>query len=227
MCGAGDGGAVRELLKYNAIERIDLVELDSMVTCLAKTHPVFLGMNKGAVNSPKVRVFNVDAFNYVDTTTQFYDLIIADFPDPRNVDLAKLYSKEFYAMCGSHLSPNGVLITQAGSPFYTTIANFCIEKTISAAGYNAIPMHQHVYSFGEWGWILASKSLSKNEIKNKISSVKVKPETRMFGQLGIQERLLIPNVPLIGFDSSEVEVSTLYNPVVYRYYLQGDWSYEL
>ena len=107
VLGGGDGAAVREILKY-AIDQVTLVDLDPSMTKLAQVHPVLLGINEDALNHPKVRIINQDGFTYLEKTENQYDVIIADFPDPRTVDLGRLYTQEFYWLCRQALKKNGL-----------------------------------------------------------------------------------------------------------------------
>jgi len=159
VLGGGDGCAVREILKYPSVESITLVDLDSAVTALARSHPAFLKMNKGALDSEKLTVINTDAFAYLEQSEDFYDVMIIDFPDPKSIELARLFSVEFYRMCYKHLRPNGVIIAQAGSPYYATKAYKCIDKTMAAAGFGTVPLHNQILSLGEWGWIMGAKDI--------------------------------------------------------------------
>lgn len=58
VLGGGDGLAVREILKYDDVESITLVDLDPFMTKLAKTHPLFRALNKDSLLSSKVRSFS-------------------------------------------------------------------------------------------------------------------------------------------------------------------------
>jgi spermidine synthase len=77
-------------------------------------------------------VINGDAFKFLQQNNKKYDIIIADFPDPRNVELSKLYSKEFYAMILKHLKPKAVFTTQSSSAFFSKEAFWSINKTMKA-----------------------------------------------------------------------------------------------
>ncbi|MFY0601775.1 MAG: polyamine aminopropyltransferase [Cyclobacteriaceae bacterium] len=223
VLGGGDGAAVRELLKYPNIEEITLVDLDPAITTLAQNHPVLLSINDNALNDPKVKVINKDGFTYLANTPVKYDVVIADFPDPRTVDLGRLYSLEFYQLCYGVLSEKGYVITQAGSPYYAEQAFECIEKTIEAAGFKTLPLHNQVLTLGEWGWVIGSKDESTN-LKSKLRKANV-------GNLKT-EWLTNESLTLISafggevFDKTytETEVNRLHNPVLYRYYLGGRWD---
>ncbi|NKB67237.1 MAG: polyamine aminopropyltransferase [Candidatus Latescibacteria bacterium] len=156
IIGGGDGLSAREVLKYPEVEQVDLVDLDPAVTLLGQRHLALTGLNQNALNNPKVRVLNRDAFLFLQQAHQAYGAIIIDLPDPREETLAKLYSVEGYKLCLRLLSPGGVLVTQATSPYYARRAYWSIGATLQAAGLAVVSYHTPVPSFGEWGFHLAS-----------------------------------------------------------------------
>ena len=222
ILGAGDGCAIREVLKYKQVEQITLVDIDPEMTKIGMSNPIFTKMNDSAYYDPKVKVVNNDAFQFLENTDQFYDVMILDFPDPKSIDINRVYTKEFYQLCSRRLRKNGVIVTQAVSPYYTTKAFRSIEKTIANAGFNTLPIHNHVYSFGEWGWIIGSKTLSSDEIKEELKASSFNDvKTEWMTPEAIQ--LMIS----FGKDlrpADSVEVNTIQNPVLYRYYLDGTWT---
>ncbi len=227
VMGAGDGCAIRELLKYDRVRSITLVDLDSVMTNIGKEHPIFRKLNDDAYFSKKVNVINTDAFHYLENTPTYFDVIIADFPDPRTVELNKLYSYEFYKLCSHRLRPNGAFITQSTSPYYTTHTFRCIEKTLNKSGFNTLPIHNHVYSFGEWSWIIGSKNLTSSQIKSEIHNSKIN-EIENLKWMTKESLLLLTSFgkDLIKVDTSTLQFNTIHNPVAYKYYEKGDWSFE-
>lgn len=227
VMGAGDGCAVRELLKYDRVASITLVDLDSVMTTIAKEHPIFKKLNKDALLSKKVKVINADAFHFMENTDQFYDVIIADFPDPRSVEINKLYTYEFYKLCTHRLRPNGAFITQSTSPYYTTHTFRCIEKTMKKAGFNTLALHNHVYSFGEWSWIIGSKDVESSQLKKIINKADVsKIEDLKWMTPDALILLTSFGKDLIEVDTNDLKVNTMHNPTAYKYYEKGDWSFE-
>ena len=223
VIGGGDGAAVRELLKHSQIDQITLVDLDPKVTQLAMSHPVLLNINQNALNHEKVEVINQDGFTYLEDIGERYDIIIADFPDPRTVDLGRLYSFEFYLLCHRALTDDGILITQAGSPYYAEQAFQCIEKTIAAAGFSTLPLHNQVITLGEWGWVIGSKN-SGTDLKAELQG---KTLSGIETQWLTDEALtLISSFGKQVFDRDfeEPRVNRLHDPVLYRYYLNGKWD---
>ena len=157
VLGGGDGLAVRELLKYPGLESITLVDLDPEMTRLFKTHSVLKSLNAGSLNSPKVRIVNADAFPWLQASRDQFDIVIIDFPDPNNYSLGKLYSTAFYRLLGRSLSEGGLAVVQSTSPMFARQSYWCIVETLKAAGLKTYPYHAYVPSFGEWGFVLASR----------------------------------------------------------------------
>jgi len=224
ILGGGDGCVAREVLKYPSVEHITLVDLDPKVTELGQNHPIFLEMNQNALNHPKVTVLNQDAFTYMEEAQQFWDVMIVDFPDPKSIELGRLFSREFYQLCYRHLRPNGGLIVQSGSPYYATKAFVCIEKTLQAAGFHTLPLHNQVLTLGEWGWVLGHKKMPTEQLKPALRSLTFEEvDTRWLNHESMQ---LITSFgkSLVRFDSTLVEINTIQNPVLPGYYRKGNWD---
>ncbi len=156
VLGGGDGMAVREILKYPGVESVTLVELDPAMTRLFSEHPTLAKLNGGALSSPKVHIVNTDAFQWLDTTPDTYDVIVVDFPDPTNFAIGKLYTSSFYALLEQRLSASGYAVVQTTSPLVARQSFWTVVQTIESVGLLATPYHAHVPSFGEWGFVLAS-----------------------------------------------------------------------
>ena len=156
VLGGGDGLAVREVLRHPGVESVTLVDLDPEMTRLFSTQPLLTQLNAGALTSPKVRVVNADAFAWLATNTQRFDFVVADFPDPSNFSLGKLFTTTFYGRLRSALAPGGAVVVQSTSPYVARRSFWCVDETLRASGYLTEPYHLYVPSFGEWGFILAS-----------------------------------------------------------------------
>ncbi len=157
VLGGGDGMAVREVLKYPGVESITLVELDPNMTRLFSQNTTLAALNSQALLSPKVKVVNTDAFQYLENTTETFDVIIVDFPDPSNFSIGKLYTTSFYALLDQRLSASGYAVVQTTSPLAARKSFWTVARTIEEVGLKTKPYHAHVPSFGEWGFIIASR----------------------------------------------------------------------
>ena len=157
VLGGGDGMAVREILKYPGVESVTLVELDPAMTLLFTQQPLLARLNGEALKSPKVKVINLDAFSWLETTPETFDVIVVDFPDPTNFSIGKLYTNSFYALLDKHLAASGYAVVQTTSPLVARKSFWTVVNTIESVGLTATPYHAHVPSFGEWGFVLASR----------------------------------------------------------------------
>ncbi|MDN5200118.1 polyamine aminopropyltransferase [Fulvivirgaceae bacterium BMA10] len=224
VLGGGDGCAVREILKYPSVEEVVLVDLDPAMTDLGKTHPVLLELNEGVLNDSLVQVINEDAFSFMERSKQYFDVIIIDLPDPKTVELGRLYSFEFYKLCYKQLRPDGLIITQATSPYYASRAFKCIEISMQEAGFSTVPMHNQVLTLGEWGWIAGSKALSAEAFKRALQSLHFDEiETKWLNHDAMT--LMTSFGKDVFLDAgTEVEVNKIHNPVLYQYYRKGKWE---
>ena len=114
VIGAGDGGVIRELTRYNTIEHIDMVEIDDMVVEACK---VYLPKTSCALEDERVHIFYQDGLKYVRDKENEYDLIIVDSTDPFGPGEG-LFTKEFYGNCYKALNEDGIIVNQHESPFY-------------------------------------------------------------------------------------------------------------
>ncbi len=157
VLGGGDGMAVREILKYPSVESVTLVELDPNMTRLFTEHETLAALNGGSLKSPKVRIVNTDAFQWLQQAGDMFDVIVVDFPDPTNFAIGKLYTNSFYALLDKRLSASGYAVIQTTSPLIARKSFWTVATTIESVGLHATPYHAHVPSFGEWGYIIASR----------------------------------------------------------------------
>ena len=84
-------------------------------------------------------------------------MIVVDFPDPSNFALGKLYTTSFYALMDQHLAAGGYAVIQTTSPLIARRSFWTVVATVEAVGLTATPYHAHVPSFGEWGFVVASR----------------------------------------------------------------------
>lgn len=158
ILGGGEGLLAREVLQLPDIEEVVIVDLDQRVFDLARNHPKLRKVNDDALYHPKVKSVAQDAAIFLRFDTTQYDLILADLPDPSNEAVARLYSTYFFKLAKERLKPKGIFATQAGSPFHTRKAYWCVVETVHAAGFSSVqPYHIYVPSFGEWGFVMASQ----------------------------------------------------------------------
>lgn len=163
VLGGGDGLAVREVLRWEGVAEVTLVDLDPLVTELFTERAELVALNEGALSDPRVEVVNADAFTRLrappevgaDGEPVLYDAVIIDFPDPSSYSVGKLYTNHFYRLLRRHLAPEAVVSMQATSPLWSPEAYWCIVRTLEHEGFEVRPYHAYVPAFGEWGFVLA------------------------------------------------------------------------
>lgn len=167
ILGGGDGMAAREVLRWTDVARITLVDLDPAVTALFRDHPQLATLNGQSLRDPRVRIVNEDAWRFAERSTNTFDVILMDLPDPKTIALSKLYTRQFYALLMERLATVGVLVTQAGSPVFAPDAFWSVVETLAATrnptapidGLSVLPYHVYIPSFGDWGFAMATKGL--------------------------------------------------------------------
>jgi len=224
ILGGGDGCAAREILKYDEVQNITLVDLDPEMTQLGLEHPVLSEINQHAMEDEKVTVINQDGYTFLEKEDNYYDIIIIDLPDPKTIELGRLYSYEFYKLCHNSLKPNGLIITQAGSPYFAARAYKCIDKTISEAGFSTVPIHNQVITLGEWGWILGAKSLTKTQFKEALVNLEFEGIPTKWINHDAMTLMTSFGKDFTIDPSDSIEINTIHNPVLFNYYLKGEWD---
>jgi spermidine synthase len=219
ILGGGDGMAAREVLRHRDVQTITLVDLDPRVTELFHQHPDLAPLNGGALSDPRVEIVNRDAWLFLEESTDSYDVVILDLPDPKNIALSKLYSRQFYGLLAERLTGQGILVTQAGSPLFARQAFWSVVGTLESArnplvpgqGLRVLPYHVYVPSFGEWGFVMASPEPVPSRPPSLVEGLRyLTAQTwqaaRAFGT---------------DMDRVEAEVNTLQSHLLVGYYLDG------
>lgn len=163
VVGAGDGGTVRELLKYDTIEHIDMVEIDKMVVDVCKE---YLPSTAYKLDDPRVSIYYEDGLKFVRSKTAEYDIVLVDSTDPFGPG-EDLFTREFYGNCYNALKEDGILINQHESPYYEADAEAAgrAHKQLKAVFPVATvyQFHMPTYPSGHWLFGFASKKYNPVE----------------------------------------------------------------
>ncbi|MEO1019439.1 MAG: spermidine synthase, partial [Pseudomonadota bacterium] len=168
ILGGGDGLAAREVLRYDGVGEITLVDLDPAMTTLFRGNPQLRSLNQGSLDDLRLTVVNQDAWKFLEATDQLFDVVIIDLPDPQNFAISKLYSLGLYKELAGHLTADSVIVTQATSPLFAREAFWSIHNTLAATSnpyapdttLETSPYHAYVPSFGDWGFVMAGSRLA-------------------------------------------------------------------
>lgn len=157
VIGAGDGGTVRELTRYETVDHIDMVEIDEMVVDVCRQH---LPRTACKLGDPRVKLRFEDGLRFVRTRKEEYDLIIVDSTDPFGPGEG-LFTREFYGNCFRALREGGILVNQHESPYYAADARAMqrahhrLRQTFPVA--QVYQAHIPTYPSGHWLFGFASK----------------------------------------------------------------------
>ncbi len=114
IIGGGDGGALRDVLKHESVDRATMVEIDrSVVDMCAEFMP---SLSDGAFNDVREDIVIADGVKFAKETDRRFDVIIIDSTDPIGPAIP-LFSDEFYADCRNTLTDDGIIVCQSGVGF--------------------------------------------------------------------------------------------------------------
>ncbi len=123
ICGGGDFGAARELLRYRDIEKVIIADIDPKVPEIVRKYfPELV-----PPQDPRLDLLITDAFKFVQNLAEKgekdFDLVIIDSTDPDIpsgefvLELShSLFSPEFHQLL-KEIAPNGLIVQQAATPF--------------------------------------------------------------------------------------------------------------
>lgn len=155
VVGGGDGGIVRELVRYDVLEKVTLVDIDEQVIEASRK---FFPSVSSALDNPKVEVRPMDALVYIKDHQDEFDVIIVDSTDP--VDFAAgLFEEAFFRDVHRALREDGMVVSQTESP----MGHPDILRTAYREMRKVFPVVElcwgimPTYPTGSWTYTLASK----------------------------------------------------------------------
>ena len=112
IIGAGEGAALREVLRHSTVQRVTMVDIDEELVEMCKEH---LGpWHRGAFEDPRTTLCFEDGRSYLDRHRGCFDCVILDLSDPFDGSPARgLFSVEFYSLVSGSLRESGVVAVQA------------------------------------------------------------------------------------------------------------------
>ena len=117
IIGGGDGAIAHEVLKHTSIKEVFICEIDQDVINLSVKY--LKKINFGSLKNPKVKIIIEDASQFIKKNNfkNYFDLIIADRPDPIGPG-KNLFKIKFYKDIKNALSNRGIAVFQNGVPFF-------------------------------------------------------------------------------------------------------------
>jgi len=159
LVGGGEGAAMRELYKHPSVEHITMIDIDRRVIELCAKH--LPEWNAGTYRDKRTRLVHQDARKWLqDHKKEKWDLIFVDLTEPIEEGPSfLLFTQEFYKLAAERMTPNGIIVTQAGWTNPTDLTCFgAIYQTMKKAFPIVRPYEANVPGFDNpWGFCLASK----------------------------------------------------------------------
>jgi len=176
VIGGGDGGAIREILKHNSVEKAYLVEIDGRVVENSKT---YLPAISCALHDPRCDVLIEDGIKFIKDNKGTFDVIMVDSTDPVGPAVG-LFSGGFYRLVYEALKEDGLFVAQTESPFFNkelirqTNRDIKAIFPITRLYLASIP----TYPSGLWSFTLGSKV--HDPLLIDASKLRDIPDTRYF-----------------------------------------------
>lgn len=157
VIGGGDGGTVREVLRYPGVRRVTMVEIDPLVIEVSKRYLAKIGT---AWDDPRLEVRVGDGIRFVrDAADGAFDVVLLDGTDP--VGPAEgLFNESFYRDVKRVLRPEGVFALQSESPIIMREVFTDTQRTLKRVFDTTQPYFGPVplYASALWSWTLAGAS---------------------------------------------------------------------
>jgi len=172
VVGGGDGGILREVLKYPTVERVELAELDGGVINFSKKY--LTDVHGGCFDDGRVHINITDGRKFTEDHPGEFDVIIMDMTDPFGPS-TMLYTKEFYRVAKRAMrDKDGVYIMHSESPVARPAAFACIQKTLSSVFKNVNPLYMYIQMYAVlWSITMASDRVDPTTIKPAIIDKKL------------------------------------------------------
>lgn len=164
VIGAGDGGVLRELCRYEQIRQIDMVEIDPLVVEVCRK---YLPQTACRFDDPRLRLYYEDGLKFVRSRENDYDIIIVDSTDPFGPGEG-LFTKEFYGNCFKALREDGIMVNQHESPFYEqdAVAMQRAHKRIVGSFPLSRVYQAHIPTYPSGHWLFGFASKKYHPIKD-------------------------------------------------------------
>lgn len=115
IVGGGDGGALKETLRY-PIEQVKMVEIDPDVITVAKKYFPWL---LPSLEDERAEIVIADGREYLESTQDKYDIVIVDSSEPVGPSKT-LHERSFFELIKDRLDNSGIACAQMGAPFFQT-----------------------------------------------------------------------------------------------------------
>lgn len=178
VIGAGDGGIIREVLKYPCVKSCDLAELDEGVIEFSRKY--LPSVHQGAFDDPRVRIHISDGRDFVEKHRASFDMVIMDMTDPFG-PARFLYTRDFFlSVKRSFVDRRGVFVMHTESPVTRPRTFACIQRTLRSVFSHVCPLYCYIHMYATlWSVTVSSdrsnmRALSRVQVDKKLSRYGIK-----------------------------------------------------
>jgi spermidine synthase len=178
VIGAGDGGIIREVLKYPCVESVVLAELDEGVIAFSKKY--LRSVHRDAFSDHRLSIHIVDGRKYVEEHPAAFDVVIMDMTDPFGPS-RYLYTTDFFSSVKRSMkNRRGVFAMHTESPVARPRTFSCIQHTLRSVFSHACPLYVYIKMYAVlWSITVCSdgsdtSALRPGAIDRKLSSYKIR-----------------------------------------------------
>ena len=157
VLGGGEGATIREVLRWQSVEKVTMIDIDGEVVAACQQHLV--EMHQNAFDDPRVELKIADALQVLDDTTDTWDIIISDLSDPiESGPSFALFTKEYFDKLKRVLNPGGYVMVQAGPISPPEVKDHArLVNTLKTVFKNVASLSAPTPSYGRaWGFALCS-----------------------------------------------------------------------
>ncbi len=157
VLGGGEGATIREILRWNTIERVVMVDIDGEVVKACQKH--LPEMHQGAFDDPRLELVIGDALKYIDETREKWDIVISDLSDPIEEGPSfQLFTQEYFQQIKGIMSSDSFFVVQAGPVAIGEIKLHArLVNTLKTVFPNVLSYNSPVPTYAvPWGFALAS-----------------------------------------------------------------------
>ncbi len=162
VIGGGDGGALKEILRY-PVESVCLVEIDPLVIEVSQEYFPWLS---ACLKDRRTELVISDGREFIQKTNRKFDIICIDSSDPVGPS-AWLHEKDFFSRLKECLCDEGIIVAQAGSPFYRMDLikkkNDFLKSLFKIVSFYMSPVP--TYPGGSWAFVYLSDRVQPLKIK--------------------------------------------------------------
>ncbi len=166
VIGGGDGGAVREVLKHDCVEKLYFIEIDEEVIKISKQ---FFPSVSSAIDDPRVEIRCMDGAEFIKGMENFLDVIIVDSTDI--IGFAKsLFTVEFFKSVRDALTEKGMFVTLSESLIFHKDLVYEVQNSMKLI-FPIVDLYTAsiaTYAGNWWTFSVGSKSLDPRQIRKPV-----------------------------------------------------------